>query len=368
MASVPNSTTAILLGCVKTKLDHRAKARDLYCSPLWRRRRTYAEGSGLPWLILSAKHGLVEPTRVLRPYDMALGDLRAGQRRAWGGRVVDSLQRQFGSLEGASFEVHAGAAYRDAIKAPLAQRDARLIVPLGGLSLGGQLRWYSSQADSVRRQLATQGEVRRALRDLDGAPMRIAARDWPGSLHGLDEVGLYSWWVDAAGARDLSLGLGHRLRSGRIYAGQTGATKWPSGKTGRATLGSRIGGNHLRGRIRGSTFRLTLASALTAPLGLVSQSRNLNRISEQRLSDWMRAHLLVAVHPFSDRDALGDLEDRVLAKLDPPRIWTACGPPRCERRCRGRGRRCSTPASRRSRRVVRITHQHSCSQSVRADR
>ena len=170
----------------------------------------------------------------------------------------------------------------------------------------------------MRRQLATQGEVRRALRDLDGAPMRIAARDWPGSLHGLDEVGLYSWWVDAAGARDLSLGLGHRLRSGRIYAGQTGATKWPSGKTGRATLGSRIGGNHLRGRIRGSTFRLTLASALTAPLGLVSQSRNLNRISEQRLSDWMRAHLLVAVHPFSDRDALGDLEDRVLAKLDPP--------------------------------------------------
>ena len=92
MAIVPNSTTAILLGCVKTKLDHRAKARDLYCSPLWRRRRTYAEGSGLPWLILSAKHGLVEPTRVLRPYDMALGDLRAGQRRAWGGRVVDSLK------------------------------------------------------------------------------------------------------------------------------------------------------------------------------------------------------------------------------------------------------------------------------------
>jgi hypothetical protein len=60
---MPSRTTAILLGCVKTKRDHRAKARDLYCSPLWRARRSYAEANGPPWLILSAKHGLVEPNR-----------------------------------------------------------------------------------------------------------------------------------------------------------------------------------------------------------------------------------------------------------------------------------------------------------------
>jgi hypothetical protein len=126
IGSMPGSPIAILLGCVKTKVDHRAEARDLYCSPLWARRRAYAEASGLPWLILSAKHGLVEPHSVLRPYDLALGDLRASQRRAWGKRVVDSLQERFASLEGASFEVHAGAAYRDAIEAPLAQQGARL--------------------------------------------------------------------------------------------------------------------------------------------------------------------------------------------------------------------------------------------------
>jgi hypothetical protein len=32
----------------------------------------------------------------------------------------------------------------------------------------------------------------------------------------------------------------------------------------------------------------------------------------------MREHLEVAVHPFAEADALGDLEHRVLAVLDPP--------------------------------------------------
>ena len=56
--------------------------------------------------------------------------------------------------------------------------------------------------------------------------------NWPGQLANLSRPGLYSWWVDREGAADLSAGLGHRVRPGRIYAGQTGATKWPSGTIG----------------------------------------------------------------------------------------------------------------------------------------
>jgi hypothetical protein len=81
---------------------------------------------------------------------MTLGDLRADQRREWGMRVVDSVERRFGSLRGARFEVHAGAAYRDAIKAPIAQRGARFTVSLAGLPLGGQLRWYSTKGAPSR--------------------------------------------------------------------------------------------------------------------------------------------------------------------------------------------------------------------------
>ena len=112
---------------------------------------------------------------------------------------------------------------------------------------------------------------------------------------------------------------------GRIYAGQTGATKWPSGRVGSATLASRIGSNHLRGRIRGSTFRFTLASALVSSLELtVVGAKKLSRESEQRLSMWMQRHLEVAVHPFANRDALASLEMMVLNALDPPLNLSGC--------------------------------------------
>jgi hypothetical protein len=310
---------AILLGCVKSKLDRPAAAKELYSSPLWTRRRAYAEASGLPWMILSAKHELVYPERRLEPYNLALGDLPAQKRREWGERVVTALQERFAPLKGKVFEVHAGAPYRDAIADPLTRAGASITNPLDGLPVGRQLHWYDAPRRNARRRTATAAEVRRALHDLDGAPKLIAASQWPGTARGLDHAGLYSWWVDAAGAKDLARGLGQGVRPGRIYAGQTGATKWPSGKVGKATLGSRIGGNHLRGSISASTFRLTLASALADPLKLVAIApHRLPRTSEQRLREWMRAHLQVAVHPFPERDALVDLEEHVLGKLDPP--------------------------------------------------
>ena len=85
------------------------------------------------------------------------------------------------------------------------------------------------------------------------------------------------------------------------------------------TLRQRLGGNHLRGTIRGSTFRRTLCACLVEPLGLaVGAEGKLTPDFERRLSSWMQIHLRVAVHPYPDRDALGDLEHRVLAALDPP--------------------------------------------------
>lgn len=317
----------ILLGCVKSKLGHRARARDLYVSPLWRGRRAYAEASGYPWLILSAKHGLLEPEQTIAPYDVALARLDAADRRRWGQRVVHALTERFGSLAGMTFEVHAGDAYWLAIAPRLAELGATLSRPLAGLSVGSQLGWYrthnpapiAAAISPPRRRRATPAEVRRAIHELDGSPVRVAALDWPAGPRDLDQPGLYSWWVDEPGARMLSNGLGRLIAPGRIYAGQTGATKWPSGKTGSMTLAKRIGGNHLAGQIAGSTFRLTLASILAGQLELVAiNARHLDRASEQRLTHWMRTHLEVAVHPFATPDALADLERHVLSQLDPP--------------------------------------------------
>ena len=61
----------VILGCVATKRDEPAPARNLYISPLWERRRAYAEASGARWFIFSALYGMVEPDRVIEPYDVA---------------------------------------------------------------------------------------------------------------------------------------------------------------------------------------------------------------------------------------------------------------------------------------------------------
>lgn len=183
---------------------------------------------------------------------------------------------------------------------------------------------FQRRVGAERRRLATADEVAAAIRALDREAEPIPVRDWPGELTGVDEPGLYAWWVDRAGASDFSIGTGIRIRTGRIYAGQTGATYWPSGKTPETTLQTRIGSNHLggragAGRIRGSTFRFTLSAALFRPLDLkVIGPRELRLESELKLSRWMRAHLRIAVHPFSERDPLKNLEDQVLQVLDPP--------------------------------------------------
>jgi hypothetical protein len=320
------ASRVILLGCVKLKVDHRAASKDLYRSPLWKGRRAYAEAGGHPWMILSARHGLVDPEQPLAPYDLALTDLDSRAQRAWGERVADALERRFGDLTGAVFEIHAGDAYRRAVEPGVLARGGRLEAPLRGLPLGSQLAWYASRSiapppsqATLRRQASTAAEYRAAMRALASAAARVPARDWPDGLSRLDYPGLYSWWVNDAGAAELSDGLGHQIHAGRINAGQTGATKWPSGTTGAATLASRIGSNHLRGRIRGSTFRLTLAACLLPPLALVQHGpRRLDPRSEARLSARMRDRLEVAVFAVVDRDSLADLEHRVLSDLDPP--------------------------------------------------
>lgn len=165
-----------------------------------------------------------------------------------------------------TFDVHAGTAYRAAIAQGLYELGATIEQPLLGLTMGRQLSWYRRHFSAAERQRhATPAQVRRALHALQERPRRIAANDWPADLQELNQPGLYSWWVDTPGAKTLTHGLGHTMKPGRIYTGQTGVTKWPSNKAGAMTLGKRIAANHLNGRIRGSTFRLTLAAILAGP-------------------------------------------------------------------------------------------------------
>ena len=139
----------ILVGCVKRKRSQPCPARDLYDeSPLWRGRRAYAESSGAPWYILSAKYGLLTPEVQIRPYDLALKHLKRGERRDWSRRVLDELRVQFPDLVGKTVECHAGKDYLDnGLEDGLRQAGAVVRRPLAGMSIGSQLGWYNLKVD-----------------------------------------------------------------------------------------------------------------------------------------------------------------------------------------------------------------------------
>lgn len=168
---------------------------------------------------------------------------------------------------------------------------------------------------------AQSGEVDDAVSELRSTHLTILAQDWPRKSEEIDRPGLYSWWVTNLGALQLSEGLGTEIGPGLIYAGQAGATSWPSGKRYRQTLLGRIGKNHITGAIRHSTLRRTLAGCLAMALDLVlldGAKPTLAFDGERRLTEWIRAHLGVVMFPFDNRDCLKNLEKRVLESLDPP--------------------------------------------------
>ncbi|MDP8932525.1 MAG: hypothetical protein M3O70_29240 [Actinomycetota bacterium] len=133
-----------------------------------------------------------------------------------------------------------------------------------------------------------------------------------------DLPGLYSWWADDEGLDQLSAELGERLPA-LIYAGQAGATSAHTRAKRAATLRSRIGGNHLNGNVSSSTFRRTLSALLFDPLRLeLAPSGRLDATSNAAVSAWIREHLSVAWVSCPDRETLAQIEQLVLAYLNPP--------------------------------------------------
>jgi hypothetical protein len=196
-----------------------------------------------------------------------------------------------------------------------------LAVPLAHLRQGEQLAWYgghrAGDAPGIRAPgplpggagEASAAELARLLSDPSRAlsPQELRA----GGQHDLMVPGLYSWWVDDQGAADLSRGLGLPVPGGLIYAGQAGATRWPSGTRSQGTLWGRITGMHLGGAAEFSTFRRTLAAILHPVLGLDTED-------DPKLSAWISTRLGVNAVPVPDPDRLAEAETAVLDLLDPP--------------------------------------------------
>lgn len=120
-----------LVSCGSRKRTTPCAARDLYTSPLFRLSRAVAERHATVWAILSAKYGLVQPTRVLPPYSLSLGELDDEARSAW---VLRTRTAIVSAWPGATYLILAGPLY-EAVVDGLPHH-----APLRGLRIGKRLQ------------------------------------------------------------------------------------------------------------------------------------------------------------------------------------------------------------------------------------
>jgi hypothetical protein len=142
--------TLCLVGCCKTKLAHAAPARELYCSPLFRLSRQWAEENADAWAILSAYYGVVRPEEVISPYDVTIRQRSPrGQTRlsptefeTWLYAQVQAWRAQYlRPRQSSRLVLLAGKEYW----CWLANRKMSLAIPLDGMSIGARIRWLQQE-------------------------------------------------------------------------------------------------------------------------------------------------------------------------------------------------------------------------------
>ncbi|MBI5285320.1 MAG: hypothetical protein HY874_09525 [Chloroflexi bacterium] len=160
----------VFIGCVKSKLPGRHRARDLYTSALFRGRVQHAESISAPWWVLSAKYGLVASDDLIDDYDVSLVDASVEVRTKWANRVLQQIDDRIGFIAGKHIEIHAGDQYRDpSLMRGLEARGAIVSVPLLGMLFGRQLAWYAGErgirptAPTARPALQSGRPVERAV-------------------------------------------------------------------------------------------------------------------------------------------------------------------------------------------------------------
>lgn len=135
--------TVVLVSCVSQKRARATAAKDLYVSDWFVKARAYAERLGVPWFILSAEYGLVDPDAVIAPYEKTLNTMSSPARRDWADRVFSQLRSA--APDARSVVFLAGARYREFLAERLRARGITVEVPMQGLRIGEQLSWLGRQ-------------------------------------------------------------------------------------------------------------------------------------------------------------------------------------------------------------------------------
>jgi hypothetical protein len=147
----------VLIACVSKKGDKRAKAKDLYKSPLFTNSLAYAYSLKPDKIfILSALHHLLDLEKEIEPYNVTLSNVPKKKRKAglkvlnsqekkeWGEKVIEMLSKQ-ADLNHDRFIILAGNEYIKPIRGKLVNYD----IPLEGVSLFKRVPFLKSKLNDL---------------------------------------------------------------------------------------------------------------------------------------------------------------------------------------------------------------------------
>jgi cytoplasmic iron level regulating protein YaaA (DUF328/UPF0246 family) len=131
----------VLISCVNKKLSSKAKARELYISPLFRLNLAYARTLNPDKIfILSAKYGLLGLEEEVEPYNETLNNMSDDEIKEWAKQVVNKL-KEIADLKNDEFIFLAGDKYRKFIIPHIAKYE----IPMKGLGIGKQLKFLKDR-------------------------------------------------------------------------------------------------------------------------------------------------------------------------------------------------------------------------------
>lgn len=138
-----------LVACTRRKLNEKAAARDLYISLRFIDSRKIAEKYGDGWFILSAKHRLLSPNRIIKPYDLSLASFSRSEREAWARAVLDGLLPKLRASD--RITILGDETYSEALAPIIRRLGFQVRQPLLGRSSEAQLDWLNTIANNSPR-------------------------------------------------------------------------------------------------------------------------------------------------------------------------------------------------------------------------
>lgn len=139
--------TIYLISCSKTKLTARTQAKNMYTSELFKTSYNYALLNNGDVFILSAKHGLLEPSDIIDPYDNTMNGKDRDEKVSWSRSVLGTLISK--RIEGAVV-ILAGKNYYQYLKPMLESSGYIVELPLDGLGIGQRLKYMKDKLKNGR--------------------------------------------------------------------------------------------------------------------------------------------------------------------------------------------------------------------------